>query len=121
MSKNETTKENCINFLKEVYSFLAMDFKSQVDSRGSLGDILTEDIAEDCDYNHLCYFISILAKYYKESVVDNIRVNAVQISETFSIKQNESEFWTLLSLENSEEWGVQRRRANAIVDMLTKL
>jgi len=120
----KTSQENSLRFLTEVYSFLSLPFLEQISKRGILGDGLTEDIAEDCLYSYLSYFFDVLEEKGKD--VNQLRALAKEISEVFSTKSwgstsYDDEFWTLQSLNKSQIWDEQRKRASEMVDILKKM
>ncbi len=120
----KTSQENSLRFLLEVYSFLSLPFLEQISKRGKLGNGLTDDIAEDCLYSYLSYFFDILEENGKD--VNQLRVLAKEISEVFSMKSRGSpsyddEFWTLQSLNKSQIWDEQRKRASDMIDILKKM
>ena len=102
---------------------LAAPYEQQYQRLGSLGDCLTEDIANDWFFED----ISLLENMYKQGVIDRRAIELYQaIEKNFADvstggKQFESEIWTLEGLKNHFFWAKQRALAKELLMCLQKV
>ena len=122
LKMDQIDKKN-LDFLITQTKFLSSDFSQQEEKLGLLGDYITDDIANEWDWDRLCYCVNDLVEkgILKREVIRLF----VEIDKKFTDvskggKLFSPRIWTLNGLKNDFFWKQQRIIANKLLIELEK-
>ena len=121
--KMDQIDKKSLDYLITQTKFLSSDFSQQEEKLGLLGDYITDDIANEWDWNTLCYSVNNLVE--KGVLRREVIRLFVEIDKKFTDASKGGKFfspriWTLNGLKNDSFWEQQRIIAKKLLIELEK-